>query len=157
MIRIELKSDAVAVGEHVRGQAVWQSSSTKQPRNIEVVCRRRLEGKKRESFEVSSTTEENVGARTQIAVPFDFEIDFTDPVSYDGKLFRLIWEIVATVDLPFAVDEEETRAFTVKPAVWTPDQLRQWQADLDVDDDDEDDDEDDEEDDLSESSPETRP
>lgn len=156
MIRIELKTEAVAVGEHVRGQAVWQSSNTKQPRKIEVVCRRRLEGKKKESFEVSSTTEENIGTRTQIVVPFDFEIDFTDPVSYDGKLFRLIWEIVATVDLPFAVDEEETRVFTVKPAVWTPDQLRQWQADLNVDD--EEDDEDDQEDDeLNESSPETRP
>ena len=155
MIRIDLKSDSIAIGEHITGQAVWQSSGSKQPRKIEVVCRKRLQGKKRTSSDVSSTTEENIGTRTQIAVPFDFEIDFIEPVSYDGKLFRVVWEIVATVDLPFAADEEETKVFTVKPAAWTAEQYKKWQEEK-FDDEDEDEDEDDDEE-VSESSPETHP
>ena len=65
------------------------------------------------------------------------EIDFSEPVSYDGKLFRVVWEIVATVDLPFAADEKETRVFTVKPAAWTEEQYRRWEEGLDEDDEDE--------------------
>jgi len=126
MIRVELKNDRLAVGERVAGQAVWNSSGSKQPRKIEVICRWRIEGKKKAESLLDSATEENIEGRAQVAVPFDFKVPFAGPVSYDGKLFRVVWEIVANVDLPFATDETDTKVITVTPAVWTAEQYRQW-------------------------------
>jgi hypothetical protein len=140
MIRIEMKNDAVAVGERVAGQVVWSSQGGKQPRKIEVFCRWRLEGKQKAETLVDSATEEQIESRSQVVLPFDFEVPFVDPVSYDGKLFRIIWEIVATADLPFAKDEVETKVITVTPAAWTAEEYRQWHEE-DLDDEDEEDEE----------------
>ena len=58
-------------------------------------------------------------------MPFDFTIPLTGPLSYDGKLFRVVWEVVGRADLPFAIDEVETKAFTVMPRPWNPDDWKE--------------------------------
>jgi hypothetical protein len=114
-IRIDLEKDSVVNGDHLRGRVEWNSSG-KEPRKIEVICRWRVAGSGRKMNElVALEMEENIASRSQIAIPFDFEIPLVGPLSYQGKMFSIIWEVFVSVDLPFAFDEEDTKTFTVLP------------------------------------------
>jgi hypothetical protein len=147
-IRIDLERDSVLNGDSIRGRAEWVSSG-KEPRKIEVVCRWRITGRANKNVEVIETkTEDNIAARNQITIPFEFPISIAGPLSYEGKQFNIVWEIVATVDLPMAFDEEETKTFTVRPRPYDAEEF----ARLEDDEDDEDYDEDEEEEEEEESS-----
>jgi len=137
VIRLDLPQDKVFNGDHLQGRVEW-SSSGKEPRKIEVICRWRLDGKgkKREEI-IDRQVEEKIASRSQITIPFDFEIPLRGPLSYDGKLFSIIWEIFVNVDLPRAFDEEETKTFTVRARPYDPKEFDE----LDEDEDDEDEEE----------------
>jgi hypothetical protein len=142
MIRLELSQESVHTGERVTGHASWSSSGGKAPHNFRVICRWRIEGKGRRKEEVI----DRAGGGNQVA--FNFEIPLSGPLSYDGKLFRIVWEIVAHAYIPFARDEEEVKSFLVRPRAWN---AEEWKELEEVDEnDDEDDDEDDDADDDNE-------
>src|SRR3954471_9216368 len=90
MIRIDLKSDRITLGGRVAGQAIWNSDGGKQPRSIEVKWRRRFEGKKTTEHVLDSAEETNTESRSQIVVPFDFEVPMDEPPSYNGKLVSIV-------------------------------------------------------------------
>jgi len=136
MMRIDVRSDQVTIGGRVKGQVTWNADGGKEPRKIEVVWRRRFEGKKNDDSVVHSTSEDNTGSRSQIVVPFDFEVPADEPPTYRGKLISIVWEIVATADLPWAVDQHETKVINVTVPVWTAEQYRQSFDETDDDDDD---------------------
>ncbi len=113
-IRIELERDSVLNGDKLAGRVEWMSSG-KEPRKIAVVCQWRVTGRGRSlTEEVERAVEENIASRNQITVPFDFQIPLS-PLTYQGKYFSMVWEVVATADLRLAFDEEETKTFTVRP------------------------------------------
>ena len=121
-IRIELPNDSVLNGEKLAGRVEWQSSG-KEPRKIEVVCQWRVTGRAKKLTEVvEREVEENIASRTQITVPFNFQIPLS-PLSYEGKYFSMVWEVVATADLPLAFDEEDTKTFTVRPRPYDRDEF----------------------------------
>ena len=126
MIRVEFSQEKVRNGDSLTGRVVWTASGKKQPRKIEAICRWRIEGKgRRKETIVDQELGLDVGSRTEVSVPFDFTIPLPGPLSYDGKLFRVIWEIVGRADLPFAIDEVETKVFTVVPRPWNPDDWKE--------------------------------
>ena len=141
MIRLELSQESVHTGERVTGHASWSSSGGKAPHNFRVICRWRIEGKGRRKEEVI----DRAAGGNQVA--FNFEIPLSGPLSYDGKLFRIVWEIVANADIPWARDEEEVKSFLVRPRAWN---AEEWKELEEVDENDDDDDEDDDEDDDNE-------
>ena len=121
-IRIDLDRDSVLNGDKLSGRVEWMSSG-KEPRKIEVVCQWRVTGRARKLTEVvEREVEENIASRTQITVPFDFQIPLS-PLTYEGKYFSIMWEVAATADLPLAFDEEETKAFTVRPRPYDRDEF----------------------------------
>jgi len=126
MMRIDVKSDQVTIGGRVKGQVTWNADGGKEPRKIEVVLRRRFEGKRTDDSEVQSASEENAGSRSQIVLSFDFEVPADEPPTYRGKLISIVWEIVATADLPWAVDLHETKVINVTVPVWTAEQYSQY-------------------------------
>lgn len=131
MIQIKLENEELRAGERLRGQALWTSDGGKQPRKIAVSCQWRIEGKGRPRKEVvDQATEPDIAGRSQITLPLDFGIPSLGPLSYEGRLFSIIWEVVARVDLPFAADEIETRRFRVTPGVWNP----EWEMEEDEED-----------------------
>jgi hypothetical protein len=136
MIRLELSQETVHTGERVTGHASWSSSGGKAPRNFQVICRWRIEGKARRKEQVI----DKASAAAQVA--FNFKIPRDGPLSYDGKLFRIVWEIVARADIPFALDEEEVKSFLVRPRPWNEEEWKEEE---------EEDDEEEEEDDTTES------
>jgi hypothetical protein len=136
-IRIDLERDSVLNGDSVRGRAEWVSRG-KEPRKIEVVCRWRITGRANKNVGVIETkTEDNIAARNQITIPFEFPISIDGPLSYEGKQFNIVWEIVATVDLPMAFDEEETKVFTVRPRPYDAEEFARLEYDEDDDEDEE--------------------
>ena len=130
MIRLELSQESVHNGEQITGHAAWSSSGGKEPRHLQVICRWRIEGKTRRKEEVIDK------ASGGHEVAFNFQIPLEGPVSYDGKLFRIVWEIVATADIPFALDEEEVKSFLVHPRPWNAEEWKEEEEDEEEEDDD---------------------
>ena len=138
MIRIEVK-DSVRCGEDLTGLAVWDSSGGKEPRRVLVECRWRVEGKGvKNQNSIDEVVTSDVAGKSQVSLRFQFAID--GPPSYEGKLFRIVWEVVARADLPWAVDEVETKVVLVQPAVWSPEDFENYEKAMnDLDSDEEDD------------------
>ncbi|HEY8132633.1 MAG TPA: sporulation protein [Thermoanaerobaculia bacterium] len=131
MIRLDLAQDAIQNGDHVRGRAQWTSEG-KDARKLEVLCRWRVEGKGSKHEEIIDL-EIDVAPGAQATIPFDFEIPMDGPLSYEGKLFRIVWEIVARADLPLAFDTEETKPFTVRPRPYVPEEFEEPEDEEDED------------------------
>jgi len=148
MIRVDLKTDKVTPGSRISGTATWNNEGGKQARGIEVVLRRRFAGKNTSELDLNDVSDDDLGSRSQVVLPFDFEVPPDAPPTYAGKLVSIIWEIVATADMPWAVDQHDTKVITVNSPVWTFEQYQQWCNKVD---------DDDEDDDVSEPSPETDP
>ena len=143
MIRIELAQTEIRVGETLTGQVVWNAGGGKQPRKIVVAVHWIASGKgDRRKVEVMQMSDEDVASKSQIVVPLSVEIPF-GPLTYDGKVFKISWEVSARADLPFAIDETEKMAFVVRPAIWSLDQFQSFRHFDDGDDDDDDFDDDD--------------
>lgn len=124
MIRIELAQTEVLVGEALTGQVVWSRSGGRQPRRIMVAVNWVTWGKgKRREVVIHQMSEEDVESKLQIVVPLCVEIPF-GPLTYDGKVFKISWEVSARADLPLAIDETEKLAFVVRAAIWSPDRLK---------------------------------
>jgi hypothetical protein len=125
MIRIEKNASEIRAGQTLKGQVVWSADKGKSPRKIEVTIQWVMSGKGVKSENVvDSVVDDATESKSQVVVPFEVEVPSDGPLSYDGKLFRVFWEIKVEVDLPFAVDEEERDRFTVLPAFWTAEDLR---------------------------------
>jgi len=131
MIRIDLAQDEIRNGEHLRGRAQWNSEG-KDARKLEVLCRWRVEGKGSKHEEIIDL-EIDVAPEPQVTIPFDFEIPLVGPLSYDGTLFRIVWEIVVRADLPLARDQEEAKTFTVRPRPYDPKEFADVQEDEEAD------------------------
>ena len=121
MIRVDLAQERVHNGEHLTGTMTWRAESAKVPRKLEVACRWRVAGKGRSREEVVGVLrEEEIGSRTEVSMPLEFAIPMLGPLTYDGKLFRIIWEVAAFADLPMARDEQTVVTFVVAPREWDP-------------------------------------
>ena len=85
-----------------------------------MICRWRIEGKGRRKEEVVDK------ASGTHDVAFNFEIPLHGPLSYDGQLFRIVWEVVASADIPFALwGEEEKKVFTVLARPWNEEEWKE--------------------------------
>ena len=152
MISVHLSRDKVRNGERLSGTVSWRAEGSKTPRKIEALCRWRTEGSGTKSGEVVCRVEQaNLEGRNEVTIPVQFDIPREGPLSYDGKVLRIIWEVVANADLPMARDEHDVKTFTVVARKWD---AEEWVKSDDETDEDEDDDEedDDEEDDDEEGS-----
>ena len=119
MIRIALSESKVRNGERVKGTVTWEAEGAKTPRKIEVACRWRVEGRGRTREEIVSSFESH-----DSVIPFDFEVPKEGPLTYDGTLLRIAWEIAAEADLPMAIDQRAAAPFTVVARPWEP---KEWE------------------------------
>ena len=121
MIRIQTASEQVEVGAGVKGQVTWSPDGDAKPRGLRVTLGWRTEGKgNRKEGTCDEAERTDIAPGSTVTLPFEFHVPIEGPVSYDGKLMRIIWEIVAQVDLPFARDEIEKREIRVVPGLYRP-------------------------------------
>ena len=92
MIDISLNKAVIEVGEVLEGTLNW-SSSNKQSPNMTLSIGWRTEG--RGDIESQHLYKEEV-----IMLPYNFryQIPIKAPVSYDGKLIRIIWEVIVSLE-----------------------------------------------------------
>ena len=114
MIRIELAQERVRNGDRVSGRAVW-SAGGELAQTFEVVCGWRVEGRAGRRESIIGRVQADAGARSEIVLPFEFEIPMAGPLSYGGKLFRITWEVDAG-----AGRDLEAKPFTVVARKWDP-------------------------------------
>jgi len=115
MFFIQINEPYVQVGDTVHGSVEWRSSGTV-PRAIIIAAQWRTEGRgdvsrgkageMRAPYDPSSPL-------SGVPIPFAFTIPAEGPVSYDGNMLRIIWEITAQADLPMMPDEKGALAFRV--------------------------------------------
>ncbi len=139
MIRVHLSQKEVRVGDTLSGRAEWNSDRGKEPRKILVQLRWRLSGKgTSQEQSVCEVVEAEIGGRSQLTIPFAFDVPFFGPLTYSGTLFSVAWEVAARVDLPLAIDEKDSQPVTVRPAIWTTEQFRDFDGNDEFDEEDED-------------------
>lgn len=92
MIHIYLDSDTLEVGEKLSGSCLWTPTSEEGKKNLNLTIGWRTEGRGDVDKETIYEIEIPASARTY----FSCQIPITGPVSYDGNLLRIIWEIVVT-------------------------------------------------------------
>jgi len=124
MIRIALSPETLRNGGRISGNATWRADGTKTPRKIDVICRWRVEGKGKMREEIIDRVE-RADVATEAVIPFEFDIPHHGPLSYDGKLLRIIWEVAVDVDLPMAFDEHQAQTFTVVARKWDPEEWKE--------------------------------
>lgn len=120
MIEIEVPQPVVEVGQKLHGRLVWTAEQQAKPKHVKVALGWRTEG--RGDVDRKTTTElkleaGSVSAGDRTVFPFEFLLPNEGPISYDGSLLRILWEITVLVDLPglFARDEKYQLAIRVLP------------------------------------------
>lgn len=118
MIQIVTDRTTLEVGEQISGQAIWTPDRPVSPREIRVFAGWRTEGRGDRSNGKAGELRYPPGPNgfpPPVQLEFAFTIPPTGPVSYDGKLIRILWEIVVQIDLPMASDELMQLPFLVLP------------------------------------------
>jgi hypothetical protein len=119
MIEVQLKQDQWLLGDTLQGNLIWTAAANQHPKQIIASLQWRTEGRGGGALEVVQKVEFDMHSsdQTLIQLPFGLELPMLAPISYDGLLLRVIWEICVTVDLPglFTKDEKNTVPIRVMP------------------------------------------
>lgn len=91
MIIIELNQEIFIPGQMLRGDCYWQAPEETRSQTAKLSIGWRTEG--RGDVEHDWYTQ-SIELIPQIAIPFEWEIPLKAPLSYDGELIRILWEVV---------------------------------------------------------------
>ncbi len=108
MIRIQLKQTQVCPGQIVQGDCYWQTDSDKdfQPATLKIGWRTEGRGTQ-EKMELFS---QQIRLASLVPVPFEYEIPLSAPLSYDGELIRIIWEVMVKSKQGFFAEKQQDKA-----------------------------------------------
>jgi len=95
MISIELKHNQLSPGQMLQGDCYWQTKSDKDFRAATLTIGWRTEGRGNVDKDQFS---QKIKLASLVSVPFEYEIPLNAPLSYDGQLIRIIWEVVIEMD-----------------------------------------------------------
>lgn len=112
MINFYINSDSLEVGSELTGSYIWTPDTQKKEKPLKLTIGYRTEGRGDVDKEALYETEVKVSERTY----FRCKIPMVGPVSYDGQLLRIIWEIAVTRSKWFGRDDiVKTQVFHVIP------------------------------------------
>lgn len=119
MITITLdQTTPIAVGGYVSGRAVWMPNAGQKARAVKMAVRWRTEGRGTMNKGEVWTTNLPLTAGMPLApvtIPFNVTLPPDGPVSYNGNLIRIIWEVRMEIDEPLKKDEFAAVPFVVIP------------------------------------------
>lgn len=90
MIYLQLNDHCVEVGTKLTGSCLWTPDATEGNKPLKLMIGWRTEGRGTVDQETLYETEVQPSVRSH----FSCQIPVGGPVSYDGQLLRIIWEIV---------------------------------------------------------------
>lgn len=111
MINFYLDSDSFEVGSILTGSCLFTPDTQKKEKPLKLTIGWRTEGRGDKDKEVLYETEVKPSERTY----FKCKIPMAGPVSYDGQLLRIIWEIVVTRQKIIGQDKLKTQVLHVIP------------------------------------------
>lgn len=113
MLHVTLRNSLVELGKPLTGQVSWQSSqSSPQPVTIKLGWHTEGRGSKQKQTIVTLDLGQ-LSARDVRS--FECELPREAPVSFDGKLFRVIWEVRAEVRAGILGSKKQTIPIRVIP------------------------------------------
>lgn len=95
MISIQLKQNQLSPGQMLRGDCHWQTRSDKDFCPATLTIGWRTEGRGNVDKDQFC---QKIKLASLVSVPFKYEIPLNAPLSYDGQLIRIIWEVVVEMD-----------------------------------------------------------
>ncbi|MCA1993075.1 MAG: hypothetical protein LDL41_13715 [Coleofasciculus sp. S288] len=112
MLYLTLKDSVVELGKSVTGQVTWQSSQPSQPLTVKLGWHTEGRGSKQKqtvvTLELGQLSASDVRS-------FQCHLPREVPVSFDGKLFRVIWELRAEVRVGILGSKKQTVPIRVIP------------------------------------------
>lgn len=120
MMQLELDDIVCPIGHHFRGTLTRQPdadglSSTSKARSVRLVLRMYTEGRGDTDRSEIAGLNFDLQSHGGLSVPFALAVPEGSPISYDGTLIRIKYEIEAKVDLKLARDEKFARQVLVVP------------------------------------------
>jgi hypothetical protein len=110
MISIQLKQNQVSPGQILQGDCYWQTNSDKDFQAATLTIGWRTEGRGNVDKDQFS---KKIKLASLVSVPFEYEIPLNAPLSYDGQLIRIIWEVVVELDQFWFGREKGEKLFRV--------------------------------------------
>lgn len=105
-LNVTLEATQAEVGASFRGRAVhrgWDGGpldeSRSRVRGVRVELRYQTEGRGTTARDTVATIELPADDNGNVGATFELPVPSTGPISYDGKLIRVLWEVKATVDV----------------------------------------------------------
>jgi hypothetical protein len=113
---IQFSQPEVATHSRVKGSVIWTSEG-KPPQALIIMLAWRTEGPEQTNSRVLQKLRHELAPATagSVTTLFDFEIPADGPISYDGTLIRIVWEVAVVADIAWALDEFERASFRVVP------------------------------------------
>ncbi|NJN74045.1 MAG: hypothetical protein HC799_15150 [Limnothrix sp. RL_2_0] len=121
MIDIQLDDQQFCWGDTLSGQFIWQSDNPdKIPKSADVLMNWFTEGRgtgDRQTVEKQPLSPQKLLDFQTRPFPFSFTIPREVPMTYDGYLFRLMWELEVKIVFPgiFRPQDRATCVFQVLP------------------------------------------
>lgn len=107
--------DPIPVGDRVSGHATWRPQTQGSPRELRVSLCWRTEGRGDTDRATVAELRLPIVGGDSTSLPFDFTVPPDGPVTYNGKLLRIIWEIVVQLDVAMSRDPRIMEPLVVVP------------------------------------------
>ncbi len=116
MISITLAEDVVRLGDEVRGTASW-AGQPRDPKAVTATLRWYTEGRGNQDRDEVATVEQRLDGPSAglDSSTFHLSVPTDAPVTYDGMMIRLRWEVNVELDIPWGRNEEEQAEVWVLP------------------------------------------
>ena len=112
---LELQDPVAEVGGAFRGRVVSEAEIDAGVRAVRVWLRFEAKGRGNTDGAIVDADEIPLHPGQPFDVPFTLRVPPTVPISYDGRLIRVVWELGVRVDRRLAKDQSVERTVLVVP------------------------------------------
>lgn len=120
MIDVYLEQKTIVVGEAVSGKLIWHPDRNKMPKRGFILIVWYTEGRgtrDRQTVEKLRLDQNQLVLVQGGGIPFSLNVPDGGPITYNGTLIRVIWELQVVINMPGLLtrDEKLIRPFQVIP------------------------------------------
>ena len=118
MIRIDLQEQSMSAGDELTGVVIYRTDKPTEIKEAEITLGWYTEGRgSTDRQTVQSHRLDTQQLLSGIPIPFRFRLPDDGPITYNGALMRIIWELQAVVKKPGLLSQKEkaNRGFLVLP------------------------------------------
>ncbi len=116
VVGLELDRNRVALGDELVGRVVFPEPSSEKlskVKAVRLIVRAKISGSG--NSETLPVTDETLASGPQSGAPLPFAVRLPErgPVTWDGRHVKVRWEIIAELDIPWAIDPKDVGTFVV--------------------------------------------